>query len=215
MIGISNESVGGYPMMGGWGGGWGGGDLLGAVVLSTLFNRNGNNCNDGHPYPYPAPYPTPYCNPCCDKADVANQTIAMLQSQQTQTCCINDEVGDVKDAMTYGFSNVKDAIHNLGTSFMQSQYAQTNAMNCQTNTIVGAINCGVQSIKDIMCQNEKDELRRQLAIAENGGPIVRAGAYVFSNPCHDNKWKSDIDQFVVQIGQTNTAILGALQALAK
>lgn len=210
-----NEIVGGA---GGFGiGGFGGIAPIGLIGLNTFL---GNGFGG-----YGTTGVVGSCGLSDLKSELLQQTIANLQSTQIETNAITGAIGELSEqvgakydslnqTLNYGFSNVVNGINGVNTQLLNSKYENQLAMCGQTNTLVATMNAGFQSIKDEMCEAKIADLERQLAVAENGGPIVRAGAFVPLNPCQTDNQMANINQVLVQVGHGLTGLQNAIAAMS-
>lgn len=148
------------------------------------------------------------------RSEILQQTIANLQASNTCTNTVTAAVGEAAEGIGNKLESLNQSVYagftNLSNQVQQAKY-DAAISNCQqTNYIVGAINNGIQSIKDQLCDNKIADLERALSVAENGGPIVRSGAFVPVNPCSDNSRMTNIENTIIQIGNR----LNAMQVAA-
>lgn len=213
---MSSEMI---DISGGGRAGMGDGGTLMGLILGAAFSGGGlfGNRNDG-----------------AAAAVVSNetatrtleQTIALLQSSCAQTATITSELNSLGTNMNMGFADTKSAINGVGVllaqsiagvnqSVVEAKYDNALQVCAQTSALTAAITNGNQRILDQMnCQAIKD-LERQLAVAENGGPIVRAGAFIPVNPCHQNDQINIINQNVNAIGSSVSQLAGVVSKLVK
>lgn len=113
-------------------------------------------------------------------------------------------------ALTAGLYNTSNQIGETNEAITALGYTLMNQIQQTKYDVTATVNAGIQSVKDEMCASKIADLERQLAVAENGGPIVRAGAFVQANPCADATRINNIEQTIVQIGNHLTALQGAM-----
>ncbi|MGL5972435.1 MAG: hypothetical protein ACRCZK_01770 [Oscillospiraceae bacterium] len=183
----------------------GSGNLLEGLIFGALLSGNGLGGNRG----------------AVVADETCNQTLQLIQAgtantnQISQTLAngfsgVQNRFDSVSNGLVTGFAGVNSAVNEVKSAILESKYDTALQMCQQTNILSTQMNAGFQGIKDQMnCQVVKD-LERQLAVAENGGPIVRAGTFVQANPCQDNARITNIEQTVIQVGNALSAIQGAL-----
>jgi len=220
----------------GFGGGGGlGGGIVGGLLASTLFggNRFGNNNGSD-----PALVTAQQTSQLMQQA--STDTLGIINNGSSQTASIVAAIDTngqtTQNYVVQGFGavgNRLDALTASTTAGFQATLAAVSAVKddvCQvrfenaqqTNQILQAmcantqsINANIQSVKDAQTAFEIKDLERQLAVAQTGGPIVRAGAFVPVNPCSTPDHTAAINQLTqIAIGTGNA--LNAIQAaLAK
>lgn len=176
-------------------GGLGGVGLVGLVGLNNLMNPYGAY---GGAYGAGGPAAA-----ACDRTAILEQTIATLQGQFASTTAIEGDISDLDTKLSGAISDVAKGLCDI-----RYENAQ------QTSTLLAAFSAGVQSVKDQQTQFRFEDLERQLAVAQNGGPIVRAGVFKQCDPCHEQNQMSNINQVLIQVGNGLTALQNAVAALA-
>jgi hypothetical protein len=216
----------------GFGGGGLGGGLVGGLLASTLFG----NRNNGADAALVTAQQTSQL-----MSQSATETLGLVNNGAANTAsvvaAIDTSAQTAQNYIVQGFGavgNRLDALTASGTAGFQATLAGIGAVKddiCQvrfenaqqTNQLLQAmcantqaINASIQSVKDQNTAFEIKDLERQLAVAQTGGPIVRAGAFVPINPCASAPDHTAAINQLTQIAIGTGNALNAIQAaLAK
>ena len=101
----------------------------------------------------------------CGKTVALEQTIATLQGLNSNQNAITAAIGAVDIRLEAAIAGVAKEVCDL------------------SSTLLTAIAVASQSGKDQATAFRFGDLERELAVAQNGGPIVRAGTFVQCDPC--------------------------------
>lgn len=207
-------STGGNEIVGGGGfglgmGGFGGIAPIGLIGLNTFLGGYGNG--------YGAPGVAAVASGDCTRT--LEQTIAVNAALNSGFNGVNDHLTQNAMATTAGFTALNNTFVNgynsLSTSVQEAKYDNAVQMCSQTNTILTAIGAAKQDIIDQGTNFRIADLERQLSVAEQGGPIVRSGAFVPFNPCQNDSQMANINQVLVQLGNGLVGVQNTLASLVK
>lgn len=147
----------GFGFGGGFGGGWGGGcGDGGARVLDTAILQQLGNVQAAVPL-----------TALQTQAQVAESTGSINNTTLQQTLMLGGEIARASLAGQQGFANVKDSVQN-SFAVLNSNIAGVNAaVNVGTLTTAIAIRDDGDKTRALISSIDRDNLNRQLAVAEN------------------------------------------------
>ena len=205
-------STGGNEIVGGGAfgmGGFGGIAPIGLIGLNTFLGGYGGG--------YGAPGVAAVADGDCTRT--LEQTIAVNAALNSGFNSINDHLTQNAMGVTAGFTALNNTFVNgynsLSNNIQEAKYDNAIQMCNQTSTILAAIGSAKQDIIDQGTNFRIADLERQLSVAEQGGPQVRAGAFDPVNPCQTDSQISNINQVLVQLGNGLVGVQNALASLVK
>lgn len=155
----------GFGFGGGFGGGnWGGGCGDGGRVLETAILQQLGNVQAAVPL-----------TALQTQAQVAESTGSINNTTLQQTLMLGGEIARASLAGQQGFANVKDSVQNIG-AIINSNVQQVNAaVNVGTLATAIAIRDDGDKTRALISSIDRDNLSRQLAVAENTIVELRQG----------------------------------------